>query len=119
MSNFVYLANGDVFNMNIEHFTDVSDNIMTPTIMQSTMQSTMTPEIMQSTMTPTIMQSTMTAEIMQPTITPTTMTPEMRTEQQRLDETLLRSQTMEFELNTSIQNANEAANQFMSNLTRN
>jgi hypothetical protein len=155
MSNFVYLANGDVFNMNIEHFnkiehfTDVSDNIITPTIMLPTMtpeiiqptmmQPTMTPEnmqptmmqptmmqptmmqptMMQPTMTPEIMQPTTTPEIMQTTITPTTMTPEMRTEQQRLDETLLRSQTMEFELNTSIQNANEAANQFMSNLTRN
>jgi uncharacterized protein YlxW (UPF0749 family) len=88
---------------------------MTPTMTPTIMTPTMTPTIMTPTMTPTIM----TPEIMQPTITTTTMTPEMRTEQQRLDETLLRSQNMEFELNTSIQNANEAANQFMLNLTRN
>jgi hypothetical protein len=43
----------------------------------------------------------------------------LTTEQQRLDETLLRSQDMEFELNSNIQNVNEAANQFLLNLTRN
>jgi hypothetical protein len=89
MSNFIYLANGDVLNINIkyfnkiEHFTNVSDNTI------------------------------------QPIMTSTIMTPEMKTEQQRLDDTLLRSQNMEFELNTSIQNINETANQLILNLTRN
>ena len=146
MSNFVYLANGDIFNMNIEHFnkiehfTDVSDNIMTPTMPSTTMLPTMPSTIMLPTMPSTVMMEstmmpsttmpstvmmestmlpTMTSEIMQPIRTSTIMTPEMRTEQQRLDETLLRSQNMEFELNTSMQNTNEAINQLMLNLTRN
>ena len=102
MSNFIYLANGDVLNINIkyfnkiEHFTNVSDNTTTP----NTMQSTTTPNTMQPIMTSTI------------------MTPEMKTQQQRLDETLLRSQNMEFELNTSMQNTNEAINQLILNLTK-